>query len=643
MHRDRQPDARTRHRLDDQGSERDADQSSHKRNGDRFAQEQLEDVFPSEAQRAEDGNFAGAFADRHRHGVGADQQRGKDNGSADAEYEYFDAAKSVDEIEFERLFALALGGDRSAVEHVVDGVGHSGHVFRRVDASEEKAGCAFEKADRFFHVCGVQVERTVRRVDGVNAAQGQVQIRGEDAALQDDVVADFPVVFPGKFNVDDAAGAVALPGGELVGGHDLVGGDVEVFVGIGSELGEIVFRLVVLILAAEPGHGDDVHDSGNRADLFPIVDGKEVGKRDLVTGHDAKRGVRRSLVDIEAAPDAKHDAEQEERESDAGDRQQTAPLVAKGGLGDETGEGHGSDNILHGGTQSRRRTTRLSKLFFRNQLLHFEIHPLRDRAIFFFLSQFVGDDYLHSVISWRELGTEANEAASGQMKKVGLAVEIQRRGGVRIEMLAIAKEPNLLEYLRWIAWRVLGVQYFINISDLRSGPEDTDRRISLCIECLCLIVGKRTGRSSQIRRLATQDARDRQMTFLRVRPVKMLARRSQFLRGGVAHHQPDLIRTRLLDQVLLAEDKTVFKNAVVILVFDAKSVGEVTTGHDLSIVAKDCRNQIDSPLVATVRFVGECNVPGLGMEEGGDERPLGLIGEYCGEPQVNVGSREWRG
>ena len=111
--------------------------------------------------------------------------------------------------------------------------------------------------------------------------------RGENAALQDDVVADFPVVFPGKFNVNDTARAVALPGGELVGGHNLVGGDVEVFVGVGGELGEKVFRLVVFILAAEPGHGDDMHDSGNGADLFPIVDGKEVGKRDLVAGHDA--------------------------------------------------------------------------------------------------------------------------------------------------------------------------------------------------------------------------------------------------------------------------------------------------------------------------------------------------------------------
>jgi hypothetical protein len=90
-----------------------------------------------------------------------------------------------------------------------------------------------------------------------------------------------------------------------------------------------------------------MHDTGNGADLVSIVDGNEVGKRDLVTGHDAKGGVRGSLVDIEAAPDTEHDAEQEERESDAGDRQQTAALVAKGGLGDEMREGHGDGNILH--------------------------------------------------------------------------------------------------------------------------------------------------------------------------------------------------------------------------------------------------------------------------------------------------------
>src|SRR5712692_7976827 len=307
----------------------------------------LEDAAAGKAKSAQDGDFPRAFADRHGHGVGADQQGGEDYGSADAKDECFDTAKRVDEIEFKRLFALALGGNRSAVEHLVDGVGGSRHVFSSVDASEIKARAVLEPVDGFFQIFGVEVERAVGRVDGVDAAQGQVESGGEDAALQDDVVADLPVVFFGKFNIGDAARAVALPGSELVGGHDFIRGDVEVFVGVGGKLGEVVFRFVVLILATEPSHRDDMHDPGNRANLVAIINGKEVRERYLVTGHDAKRGVRRSLVDVEAAPDAEHDAEQEQRKSDAGDRQQTAPLVAKRGFGDEAGDGHGSDNILH--------------------------------------------------------------------------------------------------------------------------------------------------------------------------------------------------------------------------------------------------------------------------------------------------------
>src|SRR5260370_18704741 len=148
----------------------------------------------------------------------------------------------------------------------------------------------------------MEIERAGGRIDAVDAAQVQIESSGKDAALQDDVVANLPIVLPGKFSVYDAARAVALPGGELVGGHDVVGGHVEVIIGVAGELSEEVFRLVVLILAPEPGHGNDMHDSGNGADLFSIIDGNEVGERPLVTGHDAKRRVRGSLVDVEAAP-----------------------------------------------------------------------------------------------------------------------------------------------------------------------------------------------------------------------------------------------------------------------------------------------------------------------------------------------------
>src|SRR5208282_48190 len=141
---------------------------------------------------------------------------------------------------------------------------------------EVKTRGVFEPVDGFFQVLGVEVEVTLWRIDGVNATQRQVEIGGKDAALQDDVVADLPVVFLRQVSVDYAARAVALPGGELVGGHDFVGGDVEVFVGIGGKLREVVFRLVVFILAAEPGHGGDMHDAGKSADLVAIIDRKEV-------------------------------------------------------------------------------------------------------------------------------------------------------------------------------------------------------------------------------------------------------------------------------------------------------------------------------------------------------------------------------
>ena len=91
------------------------------------------------------------------------------------------------------------------------------------------------------------------------------------------MVADLPVVFASEVDIDYAAGAVLFPGGKLVGWHDLIGRDLEVFVGVGGKLGEIVFGLVVFIFAAEPRHGDDVHYAGDGADLVAVIDGNEVG------------------------------------------------------------------------------------------------------------------------------------------------------------------------------------------------------------------------------------------------------------------------------------------------------------------------------------------------------------------------------
>ena len=132
-------------------------------------------------------------------------KRGEDDGSADAQDECLHVAERGDEIEFECLFALALRGHRSAVEHVVDGVGRQWHVFGSIDANKVKAGRVFEPVDGFLQILGVEVEVAGGRIDGIDAAHRQVEIGGKDCALQMDVVANFPVVFFGKCNVDDAA------------------------------------------------------------------------------------------------------------------------------------------------------------------------------------------------------------------------------------------------------------------------------------------------------------------------------------------------------------------------------------------------------------------------------------------------------
>ena len=192
----------------------------------------------------------------------------------------------------------------------------------------------------------MEVEIAGGRINRVNAADGQVEVGREDGALQGDAVPDFPVVLPGKVDVDDAAGPVLLPGCKLVGRHALVCGHVEVLFGISGELGKKVFRFVVFVLAAKPGHGDHVDNARHGTHFVAIVDGKEVGERDLVPGHDAQCGIGSALVNVKAAPDGQHDAEQEQGERDAGNRQQAAAFVAEGGLGDKAGEGH-NKNILH--------------------------------------------------------------------------------------------------------------------------------------------------------------------------------------------------------------------------------------------------------------------------------------------------------
>ncbi len=74
----------------------------------------------------------------------------------------------------------------------------------------------------------------------VDAANSEVDIGGKDGSLQSDAVPDLPPILFGERDVDDGAGAIMLPGFQLILRDDFVGGDLQIFVWIGGELGEEV-------------------------------------------------------------------------------------------------------------------------------------------------------------------------------------------------------------------------------------------------------------------------------------------------------------------------------------------------------------------------------------------------------------------
>jgi hypothetical protein len=108
--------------------------------------------------------------------------------------------------------AFTFGGGGRRVEHFVDGTRGARHVLGCVDAGEVESGVVLKPADRLFQVFSMEVESAGRRVNGVDAAQGEVKVGGKDRTLQVNVVADLPVKLVRQLNVHDATGAILLPG-----------------------------------------------------------------------------------------------------------------------------------------------------------------------------------------------------------------------------------------------------------------------------------------------------------------------------------------------------------------------------------------------------------------------------------------------
>ena len=124
----------------------------------------------------------------------------------------------------------------------------------------------------------MKIKRIVGRIHAVNAADSQFQIGRENISQEHHSIADLPAVLGRKSLVHQAACAVLLPCLHLFGRHNLVSCHLHVLAGIGGELREEIFRAIVFILAAEPGHRHDVRHAWQHADFVPVISRQEKRK-----------------------------------------------------------------------------------------------------------------------------------------------------------------------------------------------------------------------------------------------------------------------------------------------------------------------------------------------------------------------------
>src|SRR5207253_9038518 len=167
-----------------------------------------------------------------------------------------------------------------------------------------------------------------------------------DGPLDVHAVSYFPAVFPGQFSVHNAACAVSFPRFQLVIRHAELRIDLHESLRICAELRKEICRLVVLILSPKPAFVHHLLDSRKSTNLFPIISRQEEPERHLMSRDKTLRRFGTALAHIEGMPNSHHDSEQYQTESDAGNRQHAATLVAKCILRHEASEGHNGDFIL---------------------------------------------------------------------------------------------------------------------------------------------------------------------------------------------------------------------------------------------------------------------------------------------------------
>lgn len=109
----------------------------------------------------------------------------------------------------------------------------------------------------------------------IDTPNRKIQVRGENIRLQRNAVSDFPLVLICQGDVHDASGSIVLPCFQLVLGYDLVGCDLQIFIGIGGHLCKEVFWPIIDVAPAKPREWRNSINSPNCTNFLPIVSGQK--------------------------------------------------------------------------------------------------------------------------------------------------------------------------------------------------------------------------------------------------------------------------------------------------------------------------------------------------------------------------------
>ena len=155
------------------------------------------------------------------------------------------------------------------------------------------------------------------------------QVHRIDVSLDRNSLAQLEVQPFGQGLADGCSRALRLKGLELFGRHGELCIDFEDPSRIGGETRKEILGPIVDIHPAEPGGGHQFTHAGHLADLLFVVFGKGEGQGNPISGHQPQGLLGRPFLVVEGVIDRKEHAQEKQRNTDAGHRQQRSPPVAQ--------------------------------------------------------------------------------------------------------------------------------------------------------------------------------------------------------------------------------------------------------------------------------------------------------------------------